>query len=275
MDAKVKLVPVLRVCGRVRAAHAFLDGYGEGYTNTADATAQNMDIAKGKTAYANGQKLEGSVPVYDFSLVQAESVTGSDRSVSMKYTESQRIMHNQDAQVTVSAPLEDFGDASAADVAKGKIFTSGSGFRVVGLSESNGGVYTGDATALASDLAVGKTAYAGGNKLVGTIPVVDFAVENAISFGGSKECISMMMKHPARIIYNAESTLSVSAPSSGFGDAVAEDVAEGKIFTSGAGFRVVGTGKQASLTAQGYGDTIIITTSEQVSSYGDDIIIGG
>lgn len=275
MEANAKVRSVLRVCGRVQATHAFLDGYGEKYTNTADATAQSADIAKGKTAYVKGQKVVGAVPTFDFTLAQAESVTGSDQNVSLKYTETQRVIHNQDAQITVSAPLEDFGDAGAADVAKGKIFTSKSGFRVMGLSEENGGVYTGDATALASDLAAGKTAYADGSKLVGTVPVVDFAVENAISFGGSKESISMMMKHPHRIIYNAESTLSLSAPTSGFGDAEADDVAEGKTFTSAAGFLAVGTGRSAVLTAQGYGDTIIITTSEQVRSYGDDIIIGG
>lgn len=275
MGMNAKVTPVYHLRGVVQAVHAFLEGYGEGYVNTADATADAMDIAAGKSAYVDGKKVSGRVPVSDFALVPAEEVSGSDDSVSLKFTQSQRGMYNRNAEITVFAPLSDFGDAAAGDVAKGKIFTSRSGLRVIGLSEEAGGISTADATAAAEDIAVGKTAYVAGNRVTGTVPVVDFALENATSYGGSEQYVSMMLNHRRRTLYNEGASLSLSAPVSGFGDATAEDVAEGKTFTSAAGFKVTGKGKTGSIVAQGYGDTIIITTSAEVRSFGDDIIIGG
>ena len=59
-----------------------------------------------------------------------------------------------------------FGDATAADVAKGKTMTSTAGLKVVGTNTNDAD--TRDATATAADIAAGKTAYVQGAKVTGT-----------------------------------------------------------------------------------------------------------
>ena len=58
-----------------------------------------------------------------------------------------------------------FGDATAADVAKGKTMTSTAGLKVVGTNTNDAD--TSDATATADDIAKGKTAYVQGAKVTG------------------------------------------------------------------------------------------------------------
>ena len=59
-----------------------------------------------------------------------------------------------------------FGDATAADVAKGKTFTSTAGLNATGTNTNDAD--TSDATATAADIAAGKTAYVQGQKVTGT-----------------------------------------------------------------------------------------------------------
>ena len=73
--------------------------------------------------------------------------------------------------IALSADPSKFGTATAADVAEGKTFTSENGVMVRGthVCESEGGIDTSDATATADQILKNKTAYARGEKLIGTI----------------------------------------------------------------------------------------------------------
>lgn len=139
-----------------------------GGTDTSDATATAGDIAKGKTAYVQGEKVTGTV-----DTVEAKQYTMENASVSY---DGSHILHSkkfqypalykEGASVKLRTSPSTYGNATAADVAKGKTMTSTAGLKVVGTNTNDAD--TSDATATADDIAKGKTAYVQGAKVTGT-----------------------------------------------------------------------------------------------------------
>jgi hypothetical protein len=140
-----------------------------------------------------------------------------------------------------------------------------------------------DATAGADDLATGKTAYINGEKVVGAVPVVasytgEMDVIPQVSYigGANYICLNSSKFGENGKLFREGSHFYLGALPSEFGDAQAADVAKGKVFTSAAGLKVVGTNEGGgTITAEGVGDAIVITTSASVSASGDAVIIGG
>lgn len=145
-------------------------------TDTSDATATEEDIARNKTAYVQGKKITGKLYEY---------VKGKKLEMWVSAGGSQYLIVNKRGYICISMPheLNDeilrigctielgadpslFGDATAADVAKGKTMTSAAGLKVVGTNTNDAD--TSDADATASDIAKGKTAYVQGAKVTGT-----------------------------------------------------------------------------------------------------------
>lgn len=103
--------------------------------DTSDADAAAADIIKGKTAYVNGTKVTGTrnkVPqitgdVTDKSIVQAR--------VLIRGALNKSAAADKGADIVLAMNTADLGNAADADVAKGKTYTSASGFKRTGTHE--------------------------------------------------------------------------------------------------------------------------------------------
>lgn len=114
---------------------------------TADATATSDDIMPGKTAYANGQKITGSM------IANTGDIQLSNPSIINSRLQSPTIPDGLYKNATVS-----FGHNLYPESIK-------AGIDIYGVR----GTYTNDANAVASDILSGKTAYARGSKITGNI----------------------------------------------------------------------------------------------------------
>ncbi len=233
-------------------------------TDTSDATATEEDIARNKTAYVQGKKITGKLYEY---------VKGKKLEMWVSAGGSQYLIVNKRGYICISMPHEFndeilrigctielgadpslFGDAVAADVAKGKTMTSAAGLKVVGTNTNDAD--TSDADATASDIAKGRTAYVQGAKVTGKL--TEYLAGETLSYytSGDEEItierdsdsdnISIkihcfdddkIMRHNSYIKLGADAIL--------FGNATAADVAKGKTFTSAAGVNVTGTAEPA------------------------------
>ena len=254
------------------------------YPNTYDATATPEDIAKGMTAYANGDKITGTLQKIDSATAEVETISYSNGEVSVKgIISNDKKICNPGSTMTISTPANIFGDASASDVSENKTFTSASGLRISGSLvkvEQIGGEaesisrhsISGDITvkgkpsgkyvvdtdtvmsltvdneefgdASASDVVKGKTfTSASGLKAEGSLEEKTSLAKTggSVGFNLNNDGVVVSVTQDTDVLLRGGSKVSVEAAYEKFGDAQASDVAKGKKFTSVAGLTITGT----------------------------------
>jgi hypothetical protein len=115
--------------------------------DTSDATATAEDMAYGKTAYVNGKKITGTLSETQLLIAEdVDNISVQDGVLCLSKAGMQREIASG-FYATVDA--SHLGNATTADVAKGKTFTSANGLKLTGTFEGGGGLPSG-ISALAS-----------------------------------------------------------------------------------------------------------------------------
>lgn len=115
---------------------AQITGTLRGY-DTSDATVTAGDMASGVVAYGASGKVTGTVQTLssgEFSSVYADSVFVEGGVFKAKKKFDRDELYRKGSSLYIRNQLSTFGNATAADVAKGKTFTSAAGLKVVGTA---------------------------------------------------------------------------------------------------------------------------------------------
>lgn len=169
---------------------------------TEDTVTADMMESGAKAHDKTGALITGSIPVNSglIGAVKEEDVKYSKEQTdfgTIRYVninpriypsdkQEQIILRGDQQRCNMDISALFFGNARPSEVKKGVTFTSLNGLKITGTADMSGGTDTSDATATASDILTGKTAYGKDGKISGSM-ADNGAVNKSIS-GKSESC---------------------------------------------------------------------------------------
>ena len=154
-------------------------------TATSDANATINDIVSGKTAYVNGEKIEGNIiETTSISTNGTDGVEVSTYSLGdddvLSLTGPYAYVHSsliRPGNSRISAIAKQVDVASAVGLTSDVLKKGTTILGITGTLEE--GIDTSDATATVDDIVSGKTAYVNGEKITGTVYTFQSGEENS------------------------------------------------------------------------------------------------
>jgi hypothetical protein len=173
--------------------------------DTSDATARRQHILEDKTAYVDGYKIEGSMSDYSgenhsqwLTIVGDKDVAGSGKGFTCNIHYDGYI----DEKTKLLLPVNQFEDWGLTPdmIVEGKEW--------MGIRGTAKSTNTSDATATEDDIAKGKTAYAKGEKITGTLK--DSTGKYVTATVDSVNPVGTNIILPERAIYDGTCQISIS-----------------------------------------------------------------
>ena len=133
--------------------------------DTSDATATADDINLNKTAYVNGQKITGTLPLFPNTrtfTVDNAGVNDDTENSQLTFTTINTLKQTLDSNLTMQFSANYTDVCSTIGLTSDKLLV---GNTILGVE----GTGTADATATGDDMAQGKTAYVNGQKVTGNV----------------------------------------------------------------------------------------------------------
>lgn len=116
-----------------------LTSVNSGGIDTSDATATAEDIIAGQTAYVNGDKITGTLPDYHGTEITAVNKLQTNFRFMGKPSNKSYLVNTYQILGFISQAKATtlLGDATSADVAAGKTFTSFAGVKITGTNQGS------------------------------------------------------------------------------------------------------------------------------------------